>query len=82
MGLEPSKTAFLLRNSCSSPLASFHDTTVAPKRLTMTESPEASDAWTLSSSTEIEGCGRGEETGMAVGLFARSMMVVVLVGWV
>lgn len=73
MGFDPSRCAFSLKNSCSCPLASFQEVTVAPKRWTVTDSPVGRAASTKLSRKETVGLGRDGLTPMAEGLLERSM---------
>lgn len=78
MGFDPSRMALLLSQSCSAPFASFHEMIVAPKRLTVIDSPVASRATTLFPSVETTACAAAGGTPMALGLLARSIVVVVI----
>lgn len=73
MAFEPSRWALELTNSCSSPLASFHDVTVAPYRYTCTDSPEGRVASMRLSWMVTVGWGREAATPMAAGLLERSI---------
>jgi len=75
MGLEPSSLAAVDRNICWVRAGEVvHEVTVAPKRLTVTESPdEGRRAVKTLSVRSMVGCGREGEVGMAEGLFLRSI---------
>lgn len=73
IGFDPSRTAASLSHSCSVPFAVFQEVTVAPWRLTVTDSPEGKLAWTTLLAREIVGWGGVAVTPMAAGLLERSI---------
>lgn len=75
IGLEPSRCAFSLRKSCSSPLPSFQEVTVAPNRWTVTEPPVGRVPWTWSPQMLTVGWGREGLTPMADGLWLRFIVL-------
>lgn len=60
------------------PSAVFHDVTVAPKRFTVTESWEGRLAIRTLSVRSTVACGRDGDTGIADGLFLRSILALEL----
>lgn len=73
IGFDPSSVAASLSHSCSVPSDVFQDVTVAPWRLTVTDSPEGKLAWTTLLAREIVGWGGVAVTPMAAGLLERSI---------
>ena len=76
-GLLPSSFAASLTKRFSFPLL-FHEITVAPYRRTSTESPVGRLATTLPCSVWTEGCGPVVEGEIALGLFGRSIVLLMI----